>query len=88
MITITEWGLHAGAVVSTVASQHGGPGFDLQIRESFMISLCLHVFIPGSPASPHHLKVMKLGNWPVVSVCLYMWHWNRVYPASLTAESH
>ncbi|KAF7664099.1 hypothetical protein LDENG_00189080 [Lucifuga dentata] len=54
-------GRHGGSVVSTVASQQEGPGFDSGRGRAFlcgvcMFSPCLRGFPPGVPVSPTIIK--------------------------------
>ncbi|KAI3366798.1 hypothetical protein L3Q82_009459, partial [Scortum barcoo] len=54
-------GQHSGVVVSTVASQQEGSGFNPWLRQALlcgvcMFSLCLRGFSLGTPASSHSPK--------------------------------
>ncbi|KAI3351481.1 hypothetical protein L3Q82_020329 [Scortum barcoo] len=55
---------HSGVVVSTVASQQEGSGFNPWLRQALlcgvcMFSLCLCGFSLGTPASSHNLKTCR-----------------------------
>ncbi len=58
---------HGGSVVSTVASQQEGPGFDPQLEQGLSV-WSLHVLSVSVWVSSHHQDMRHIGlGWPSVA---------------------
>ena len=72
-------GRYSGSVVSTIASQQGGPGFKLQLSQVIYVVMffpCLCGFPPCAPAMPT-IKYMCVGVDSSISVILSLFHYRN-----------